>query len=313
MSKWPNSLGITCRAAAVCACLMITGSGGRKNSSWAFGRTGEGVSLAQNAPGTKSQSGSFPSFALHGTAPLRLPLPDDILEQQRRQIAQYFLREIAAAPRYRDKLWQPTFISLRDYHASLEAHRDHLRKMLGLIPEPVGSAEIKVLQGAGSVRIEEVHLTITRGFEAEAILFLPQSNKPKAAVVAIAPATESAAQFAGIAQQMKPAPWLKALLARNVAVAIPITVERIGDHPLCQEAGGKDRRDVLWRAGFIVGRSLVGIEVQQVLAVRRFLASQSGPTAATKPDGNSPLAPIGVKIRKRSDPLGNGGRLSAAR
>jgi dienelactone hydrolase len=246
---------------------------GWRSYSWALDRTGEG---AQSPPGTKSQSVAFLSFPLRGTALLKPPLPGNFLDQQREQIAQYFLNQIAASPTGRDKLWKPDFSSPSNYKASLQTHRRDLRKMLGLIPVSAGSPEIKVLQGAGPVHIEDVRLPIAEGFEAEAILFLPQSGSPKSAVIAIPPATESAEEFAGIAQQMELANWLKVLLARKVAVAIPILEERTSDHPLCQEAGGKDRRRILWQAGFIVGRSLVGIDVQQVLAVQRFLASQRG-------------------------------------
>src|ERR1019366_10318320 len=72
----------------------------------------------------------------------------------------------------------------------------------------------------------------------------------------------------------EPDAWLKALLARNMAVAIAITIERTDDHVICRQAGGKDRRRVLWRAGFIVGRTLVGLEVQQAIVLRQYLSTR---------------------------------------
>ncbi|MFN8008031.1 MAG: hypothetical protein U0V70_13600 [Terriglobia bacterium] len=50
--------------------------------------------------------------------------------------------------------------------------------------------------------------------------------------------------------------------------------ERRDDHQICQQAGGKDRRRILWRAGFVVGRTLVGLEVQQVMALREYLENR---------------------------------------
>jgi len=79
---------------------------------------------------------------------------------------------------------------------------------------------------------------------------------------------------------MAPARWLEIFLARNSVVAVPLTVERTKDRPLCQAAGGKDRRHVLWRAGFIVGRRLLGIEVQQsthCTGLPRFVSQRSTP------------------------------------
>ena len=50
-------------------------------------------------------------------------------------------------------------------------------------------------------------------------------------------------------------------------------VERRADHALCIKAGGHDRRRMLWRLGFLVGRTLVGMEVQEVTALADYLAS----------------------------------------
>jgi dienelactone hydrolase len=95
-----------------------------------------------------------------------------------------------------------------------------------------------------------------------------------ATVIAVPPESQSREEFIGTAPGMSPSKWLSTLLGRNIAVAVPLMTERRDDHPICRQAGGKDRRRVLWRAGFIVGRTLVGLEVQQVLALREFLASQ---------------------------------------
>ena len=88
----------------------------------------------------------------------------------------------------------------------------------------------------------------------------------EAGVVAIPDAGESREEFAGIAQGETPAAWLEALLGRGVAVAIPITVERTMDYPYGQR-NKIDRRLLLYRLGFIVGRTLVGLEVQQAQGV----------------------------------------------
>lgn len=214
------------------------------------------------------------SFALNGTAPLALPLGGDFLEQQRQQIIRYFIRQIAATPAKRDRLWQPDFSSVKTYEASLQKHRDHLREMLGLTPLSPGTPQIKTLQESENLKIEDVTIPIADGFRARALLFLPRSSIPVAAVIAVPPASESREEFARVLQGTTPAQWIITLLARHVAVAVPITVERRAGHPLCERAGGKDRRHALWRAGFIVGRTLVGIEVQEAMALREYLSSE---------------------------------------
>jgi dienelactone hydrolase/fermentation-respiration switch protein FrsA (DUF1100 family) len=146
--------------------------------------------------------------------------------------------------------------------------------MLGLIEPKLGNPKIKVLREEGNLRVEDVTIPIDSGLSARALLFLPHSSVPAAGMIAIPPANESREEFAGIVEGMTPAKWLGTLLAHNVGVAVPLMVERRDDHPLCRQAGDKDRRRLLWRAGFIVGRTLVGVEVQQVLALREFLALQ---------------------------------------
>ena len=226
------------------------------------------------APSQPSPPQEITPLVLKGTAPLRLPLSGDIREEQRQQIIHYFLEQIAATPAVRESRWQPSFSTLATYEASVQDHRDHLRKMLGLIQPTLGTPQIRLLQENESLRIEDVMLPIDTGWSAHALLFLPHRSAPRAGVIAVPSENESREEFTGIAQGMTPANWLTALLARNVAVAVPVMTERRDDHPICRQAGGKDRRRVLWRAGFIVGRSLVGIEVQQVLALREFLSSQ---------------------------------------
>lgn len=88
--------------------------------------------------------------------------------------------------------------------------------MLGLI-EPVPRApQIKLLQEDGGVRIEDVAIPITEGFEAEALVLLPQGGGSKPAVIAFPPANESREEFAGLEQGTTPTSWLIALLERNV-------------------------------------------------------------------------------------------------
>ncbi|MDE3178288.1 MAG: hypothetical protein KGM47_01405, partial [Acidobacteriota bacterium] len=191
---------------------------------------------------------------------------------QYEQIKQYFLKQIAATPAKRDQLWQPNFSSRSAYEESVSEHRRHLRKVLGLIELSPQKADVKVLQESGSLRIEEVKIALDGDFSVNALVFLPAGSNRKAAVIAIPDADQSPEEFAGIAEGMTTAGWLRELLGRGVAVAIPEMVERRADHPFCLKAGGHDRRMMLWRLGWIVGRTLVGMEVQQVTALADYLA-----------------------------------------
>ncbi len=221
------------------------------------------------------------AIALQGTALLSHPVSADLSVEQRQQIIHYFLVQIAATPGKRDSIWRPDFTSATSYQASVGVHRDHLRSMLGLVATHLGTPHIEVLSDAPNQRVEDVTLPTDSGLSARALIFVPQTASPAGAIIAIPPATESREEFAGVMEGDKPAEWLLTLLARNLVVAVPITIERRDDHPICRGAGGKDRRRVLWRAGYIVGRTMVGLEVQQALDLREYLSAK--PELAQKP------------------------------
>jgi dienelactone hydrolase len=190
------------------------------------------------------------------------------------QVSRYLSGRIAATPSMRDKGWQPDFSSLRAYDLSVEAHRLHLQKMLGLVDLAASETKTTVLAKSRNEMIESVKITFQSGPDVRALLFIPHSRSRQPVVIAIPDADQSAEEFAGIAEGTTPAQWLRNLLGRGVAVAIPVMVERRADHALCLQSGGHDRRRMLWRLGFLVGRTLVGLEVQQVMALSNYLFRQ---------------------------------------
>ena len=203
-------------------------------------------------------------------------LPGDILVRQHQQIDDYFLKRIQESAAVRDQVWKPDFSSVTGYAASLQSHRKRLAEMLGLIAvEPPESKPRRVILAEGKVRIEDVRVSIDQGFDVRALVFFPESTVPGPAVIAIPSANLTRKSFAGIADGEEPRDWLLSLLKRGVAVAIPVMVERSLDHELSQLSGQArmTRRQLLHRVGFVAGRTVVGLEVQQVMALRAFLAS----------------------------------------
>src|SRR5439155_24378437 len=241
------------------------------------------VGRAQTAPASATTPAANTTIFLPGTQPLTLPaeavMPAaleypkaPVFVQQLDQINEYFSRQIAATPAARDNIWHPDFSSLQAYRQSVAPHRNHLRKMLGVVDLPAGKARTVVLSEKGGVRIEDVTLPLDADFSARALLFVPAAATAMPAVIAVPEATESREHFAGVAEGGKPAPWLANLLRRGVAVCVPVVVERTSDHPLCEQTH-LDRRALLYRLGFIVGRTMVGMEVQQTVGLRQYLAS----------------------------------------
>ena len=225
--------------------------------------------------GNESQNAAR-TWPAHLDGTTRFELPGDILVRQHQQIDDYFLKRIQESAAVRDQVWKPDFSSVTGYAASLQGHRKRLAEMLGLIAvEPPESKPRRVILAEGKVRIEDVRVSIEQGFDVCALVFFPESTVPGPAVIAIPSANLTRESFAGIAAGEEPKDWLLSLLRRGVAVAIPVTVERSLDHELSQLSGQArmTRRQLLHRVGFVAGRTMVGLEVQQVMALRAFLAS----------------------------------------
>lgn len=221
---------------------------------------------------------------LEGSEPLRMPvgvpnLPDllqpkgDLFIQQIEQEDNYFMRLVLATPAARDRLWRPDFVSQAAYRRSLAGHLANLKRLLGLRETAALRADLRVLEDNSNLIIEDVALPLEPDDNVRALVFLPRRRAPGPALIVVPPANETREHFLEIQEGMNPT-WLTALLSRNVAVAVPLIVERKSDHPICQQLGGIDRRNLLNRLAFIVGHSLVGLEAQQVIALHGYLARQ---------------------------------------
>jgi dienelactone hydrolase len=213
-----------------------------------------------------------PPVVLRGTA--LLTLPDRLFEVQHGQIQDYFLREIAATPARRDQLW-------KDYPASTAERRARLAALLGSVEPAAGPVQSTLVSASPLLRVDELRVPVEGDRTAHALLLTPTGGAlRKPAVVAVAPDEVTPEAFAGIEAGATPAPWLAGLLASDIAVCLPITVQRSTDHPMSQSTRGKDRRHVLHRLAFITGRTLTGLEVDQVRALVRHLGSRADVDAA---------------------------------
>ncbi|HLV00287.1 MAG TPA: acetylxylan esterase, partial [Acidobacteriota bacterium] len=217
-----------------------------------------------------SRERDFPE-RLAGTG--QLQVPDDIFQRLHQQMDDYFLRRIKATPSHRDELWRPDFSSEDRYRQSVEKHRSNLWELLGL--RKYSPVLYRHLLREDPVRVEEHEIRLAADYVVRALLFLPSAGeRPYPAVIALGPANQMREEFAGILGEQKPDSWVADLLEQGIAVAIPALVRRSYDHPWAELSWREtmDRRRFLYRLAFVVGRTMPGLEVQQVLALRQELA-----------------------------------------
>ncbi len=229
------------------------------------------------ALGVAGSVGLVPATAaerLPGTEPL--VLPDNLVADHLKQVQGYFLRRIEAARTMRDRAWNPDFSSVAAYHKSMEAHRENCRAMLGLTTAGlgVGPVQADVLAESKGCRIERIAIPSKLGLSARGILFLPSGASRRPLVLVCSDADAWPERVAGLADGRPPA-WLADLAGRKAAVFVVQSVERKNDHPYSRTTNGKDRRMVLYRLGYVVGRTMPGLDVQDVLIALDGLTGRS--------------------------------------
>ncbi|HUT92011.1 MAG TPA: prolyl oligopeptidase family serine peptidase [Thermoguttaceae bacterium] len=214
---------------------------------------------------------------LPGTSRLTLPQDDAVVHARHmQQVEDYFQRRIEEARGFRDRQWKPDFSSAEAYEDSIAAHRVNCRKMLGLVDAKAAVAEAKStrLAASGDLRIERISVPMFAGLSGRGLLFSPGANGPRAAVVVCADADTWPERFAGLTGDGKPAKWLTDLVARGAMVYVPQSIERLQDHPYSKTTNNKDRRMILYRLGYPVGRTMPGLDVQDVLAAVDYLLAR---------------------------------------
>jgi dienelactone hydrolase len=214
---------------------------------------------------------------LPGTGPLTLPRDDAVVHARHmQQVNDYFQRRIDAARELRDETWRPDFSSPHAYEASLAAHRDNCRKMLGLVDAErnLAGAQSEEIGTSDDCRIQRIVVPMFSGLWARGVFLSPAGKGPHPLVVVCPDADIWPERLAGLGDAAGPPPWLTTLVARGAGVYVPQSIERLSDHAYSKTTNNKDRRMILYRLGYPVGRTMPGLDVQDILAAIDYLAER---------------------------------------
>jgi dienelactone hydrolase len=219
---------------------------------------------------------------LSGTQPLTLE--GDIASNLVAGVDRFLLRELDRSEQLRLRHWQRDYTSPEAYRASVATNRSRLAHIVGVrdvrvpfqAPELVTTLDSSaVIAHARDYDIVEIRWPVLEGVEGEGLLLRPHSGLGIATVIAIPDPTQSPEQLAGIEDGLPPeAQYARRLAESGCRVFIPAIIGRgMGPHK------GKARmtaREFLYRPAYELGRHLIGYEVQKVLALFDWLASDSG-------------------------------------
>ena len=208
-------------------------------------------------------------------------------------------RSIAARP----KFWKRNFSSPEAYTASVEPNRQRLAAIIGVPRSARQSATCRILDfdhHAQARRLRHgytvwsIRWTALDGLSGEGLLIEP-AGEPLACVVAIPDCAQTPEMTVGLAEGIVPPSQLARRLAENgCRVIVPALINR--QRQFSEIAHGKKKgeithRELLNRAAYQMGRTVVGLEVQKILAaVDWFAANPSATGAASR---RPPLAVAG--------------------
>lgn len=219
----------------------------------------------------------------------------------------YLDRELKAAPEQRVKKWNVDASSPEAYARSIAPNRERLRKSLGVADARVppnleynsSPGMIAKLGESDRFQVFAVRWAVLPGIDAEGLLLEPRGTAPIMSAVAIPDAGHSPEQIAGLAPGVpEEAQFARRLAENHVRVLVPVLINREDTYSAnarLNRATNQPHREFIHRMAFQMGRTMIGYEVQKVLAAVDWLHEQ-GP--------KSPGDRIGVMGH------GEGGRLA---
>jgi dienelactone hydrolase len=246
--------------------------------------------LPAETGGPRAISTAF-SAILPGTTPLTTQ--GDLAIDMVDGITKYLLCRTSEASKERSQFWNRDYRSVAAYNLSVSENRDYFRRIIGAVdsrvessaPELIGTTDEPVPISAGQgYKVYAVRWPVLGpvladygGLSAEGLLLQPE-QEPVARIVAIPDADWSPEMLAGLLPGVPEAGQFARRLAENgCQVVIPVIIDRDDEFSGIPEFGftNEPHREWIYRMAFEVGRHIVGYEVQKILAVIDWFASEN--------------------------------------
>lgn len=195
----------------------------------------------------------------------------------------FLLRELGQSVERRARHWQRDFSAPEAYARSVEPNRKALAQILGLrdarvpfeAPELVSTtAQPSLLLKDRKVEVHAIRWPAFGDVHGEGLLLTPVGKKPLANVVAIPDADVTPEQIAGLEPYPGGASYARRLAESGCRVVVPVLIDR-----RLEARNGRAKltsREFLYRGAFVLGRHLIGYEVQKVLAAVDWLRREGG-------------------------------------
>jgi len=206
-----------------------------------------------------------------------LTIEGNLSAKQVEGMHKYLDRAIAASVKERAKFWKPDYSSPEKYLKSIEPNRERLRKYLGVVDKRLppnleyvgGPDQPSLVAEADKYKVFAVRWAVLPGIDAEGLLLEPK-DKPHGTVIAIPEADWTPEQLVGLAPGVRgEAQYARRLAESGCRVLVPVLINRKDDlsgNPKLGRATNQPHREFVHRMAYEMGRTLIGYEVQKVLA-----------------------------------------------
>ena len=220
---------------------------------------------------------------LPGTQPL--DWQGDLSERMMDGAHRFVERKIGESIEKRQLHWKRDFSSRQAYEASVEPNRQRFKKIIGVVDsrlparmERFGDDDNPALIAETPLyRIFQVRWPVLEGVTGEGLLLEPKIV-PAAYIVALPDADQTPEQLAGLATGIqRDAQFARRLAERGVEVLVPVLIDRSSRWSGRPDFGKTDQthREWIYRQAFVMGRHVIGYEVQKVLAAVDWFKAKS--------------------------------------
>ena len=202
-------------------------------------------------------------------------------------IDDYLMRAIQEAPVQRETYWHRDLASVESYLHSIEPNRQHLLSILGitddrlpphmeLVTEIIQSGKeaksaafdphLALGEGQGFT-IYAVRWPVFRDVQGEGLLLLPK-GKPLAWIVALQDCDADPERLLGVSSSLETSAFAKRLAENGCAVLVPTLVNRRDTYSGLEgfRFTNQPHREFIWRAAYEMGRTMIGYDVQKIMA-----------------------------------------------
>jgi dienelactone hydrolase len=189
----------------------------------------------------------------------------------------YLDRAIEESVEKRKQFWKIDTSSPEAYAKSIRPNRERLRKYLGVVDERLppkmeyvgGPDQPALIAETKAYKVFAVRWAVLPGVDGEGLLIEPKA-KALAMVIAIPDADQTPEQIVGLAPGVQAKGQFARRLAENgCRVIVPVLINRKDDlsgNSKLKRATNQPHREFIYRMAFEMGRTIIGYEVQKVLA-----------------------------------------------